>query len=797
MLKKQKKYIVCGIITIIMTTSPLFDEILDMHLQEIAQETAQQKKETSDYTSTVLITLEKDLKDNNTENIEKFITSQLPFIDINGQNNNGKTPLMLAIQYNNIMLIDALLPKKPNTLIQDNSGQSALLYAINNNNTSLYAPIITLWPKTLTTMVQNRLNAFNTIECSRHTNIKNISTELLKKYYGSAMALTATRVAQHYLFGKYAQSPLLPLGIAIATTSIEQMAPQLQTCLLESLHYQEKLNAKKAKNIEKLKKEIMNNTIKTTNLNKNRILSLIDIHGKHDTPIASLLTSIVQKKENESLEIIKTIRLFLAFEISNPNEKVSPKSNTELPDTLIGYATRNNLINTVGILLENNVDLDRTTTYNTDAPRLATAVGLQAINIGAPEAIGEAISGTMQDIKHVMIKGLKSTFINTTNMEVGMNAFIQAIQKKHYEIATLLLAAGININKQDSTGKTALMYAIANKDQKSIELIINSNQIIDVSLKDKQQWGILTYAIAYTIDRENPFSLFNTLIDYIKNKKLSYNPNLIDNNGKTIAHYLITEYLTKQSDKTIIHKLEDLAQLGLNVNAHGPKAQHLLYYALHKKASVELIRCLLELGANPNTLYNTDAESIDSSLVNGSNTLTATIEHYNNQNNDQQLIDIIETLLICGTHPNHENSDGVTPLFYAIIMDKPLASIVKLLLIYGADQHITPPGTELPSIIIPLNEILNKIYSPETWFTKLAYNTTNLAIDLKNQCEIVSLLIMDDNTIKNSDPVKTLIDNIYKKIDKSGTNKEYFDTIINPKGTIEKKNSISCAVKKE
>ena len=58
----------------------------------------------------------------------------------------------------------------------------------------------------------------------------------------------------------------------------------------------------------------------------------------------------------------------------------------------------------------------------------------------------------------------------------GMSALIYAINFKNYEIVSLLVKAGVNVDFKDAKNKSALDYAILLDDDLLIELLKNKNK---------------------------------------------------------------------------------------------------------------------------------------------------------------------------------------------------------------------------------------------------------------------------------------------------------------------------------
>ena len=139
------------------------------------------------------------------------------------------------------------------------------------------------------------------------------------------------------------------------------------------------------------------------------------------------------------------------------------------------------------------------------------------------------------------------------------------------------------------------------------------------------------------------------------------NPNIPTKNGESVWYLTFKRGMSLDHRYSIVKDLAKVADVNLVIGKDGIPV---LYYALHNDLPIDVIRCLINAGANPN--YRTET---------GRNSLFY-IETEN--------LEIIEMLLKAGADPNWCAKDDKGYYFPAIFI-KQAYPITHLFLNYGAD----------------------------------------------------------------------------------------------------------------
>jgi len=169
--------------------------------------------------------------------------------------------------------------------------------------------------------------------------------------------------------------------------------------------------------------------------------------------------------------------------------------------------------------------------------------------------------------------------------------------------------------------------------------------------------------------------------------------------------------LAKAAARGDLRRIDRLVDEGVDVNARGASGATPLYWAVRNEKG---FRRLLELGANPNVVYE-DGNSVMIAAVENRNLriLRAVLEHGGDPNLgpdgsmplvravDMKSKDRIDLLLAHGANLNYQNEFGTTPVFGAAILRD--FDMVYYLLEQGADYaSIDSSGRDLAARIMHL-----------------------------------------------------------------------------------------------
>lgn len=229
------------------------------------------------------------------------------------------------------------------------------------------------------------------------------------------------------------------------------------------------------------------------------------------------------------------------------------------------------------------------------------------------------------------------------------------------EISNLLLEKGAKVNEKDSDGFTPLFGAVRQKEKNMFEIVKKLVEMgADVNLTGRWGSSVMAYAIAYGSPETVEYLLsrgakFKTpihlepeqiaaftgnveVLDYYVKKNNS--SGIKDNNGKTLLHYAVVEYLDPQ-----------------------------IIYIGKNNYSDDVIKYLIVNGLNINSKDN-DGKTPLHILVNS--------PRFHDGTNSLKL------MLDSGADVNIRDKEGNTPVYYALGYEY---EVVKLLIEAGADLN--------------------------------------------------------------------------------------------------------------
>jgi ankyrin repeat protein len=303
-----------------------------------------------------------------------------------------------------------------------------------------------------------------------------------------------------------------------------------------------------------------------------------------------------------------------------------------------------------------------------------------------------------ETIKYLINNGAD---INLMNKD-AMNPLFIAIDKENLHIVELLIAKGADINIVNKNGDTPLLYAYEkfNKGKKDgifweegkkdiVECLISNGA--EVNVQDKLGRTPLSYECASALKCNK------SLVEQFIKKGADVN-----GDTKNRANPLLNA--CKSNHSVEIVKL--LVEKGANVNVSDPHSGDFtpLYYAVYYR-KVELVRLLISKGADVNAKFAGNRTAIFESLEVENceifKILLASGADINIKDNTRGSLlswafteEIATSLIEKGLVVNDKNSFGDTPLHFAAGGDN--AKVVEVLIENGADPNAVNNNGETP-----------------------------------------------------------------------------------------------------
>jgi ankyrin repeat protein len=282
---------------------------------------------------------------------------------------------------------------------------------------------------------------------------------------------------------------------------------------------------------------------------------------------------------------------------------------------LIHAATKYNNLEVVRELLNRGAYIDSKTIFN-ESPLII------------------AINNNNVDIVNLLLE---------RNVKIDGNVFYSVIKNNNIDLLRFILdKKDYDVNTKEGYFDTLLNYAIINnKPEIVIELIRRG---ADVNL---EKFGLSP--LQHSIDNNN-LKILNILID---------------NNVKCTLNILYDSF--KYHISSFILLLNRISSLNIDINMISITYDDTLLHMAIKKNNIEIVKLLLEKGADPNIKNRAEQTPLEIAIFN-----------YN--------IEIVKLLLEKGADPNIKNRAKQTSLEIAILINN--IEIVKLLLEKGADPNI-------------------------------------------------------------------------------------------------------------
>ena len=289
--------------------------------------------------------------------------------------------------------------------------------------------------------------------------------------------------------------------------------------------------------------------------------------------------------------------------------------------------------------------------------------------------------------------------VNASEKATGQTPLMYACRRGHVEAAQKLLELGARINEPDNTGETALFAAIraGQKDvigdvndgtkevEKGIVTFLLEDAGLDINWTNNKRQTALTVAIHLGYEEVA--------------EAISKCPDL-DPNIQDLQHLAALPLAAGKGYLGTVNAL--LAKPGIELNQHYSSRKYTVLIAVAssgKKNQCEIIRALLEHGADPNLRDNLDGRTALTAAVEKGdiNIVTTFLEfeqanRFCTSNSGRGLIhyaaqfghcDIVRLLKEKGLDVNMKDNNGLTPLHDAALFSQ--SDAVKALLELGAD----------------------------------------------------------------------------------------------------------------
>ncbi|PRM96231.1 ankyrin repeat domain-containing protein [Aliarcobacter cryaerophilus] len=647
--------------------TPLYDSITQNHLEiaklliEAGADVNIARETDLKYTPLLFITSQKE------PSLDIFNMLIKAGADINAKDKNSWTPLHWASGNNHIELVKVLIKAKANlnekaTYSNDEEGFSAItpLYAsITQNNWEIAKLLIeTGADVNLGIETGNRYTPLLLISSEEETNI-DIFNMLIK-------AGTDINAIDKYLF--------TPLHCASIRNHIELVKVLIKAGA--------DINAKDEDSWTPLHYAVKNNHIEIANL---LIEAGADVNIASDT--GDKLTPLLLI----SAQIDPSIDIFNMLIKAGSDINVKDKNSW----TPLHWASRNNHIELVKVLIKAKAKLNEKATYGDDKEGFSGITPLYdsitknnweiaklLIETGADVNIARET-----DLKYtplLLITSQKEPSLDIFNMLIKAGADINAkdknswtplhwaSRKNHIELVKVLIKAKANLNekatysndKEGFSGITPLYVCIDKKNLEVAKLLIETGADVNLGIETGNRY---TPLLLITSQKKPSLDIFNMLI------KAGADINAIDKDSWTPLHYAV-----KNNHIEIVNLLIE-AGADVNIASYtGDKLTPLLLLSSQTEPNMEILKILIIAGANVDysskIVLELKDQIIDSIKKNKSSKTDLILFKKLVKNNllTGQMVDscitgdlkIVKELLKAGVNPNGKKNSW-TPLHYA------------------------------------------------------------------------------------------------------------------------------------
>ena len=626
--------------------------------------------------------------------------------DVNIQKKNGVTALMLASVYGHTQVVELLIKENADVKIQSKEGVTALMLASLNGHTQV---VELLLKQNADVNIQNE-NGWTALMLASQNGHTQIVELLLQEN---------TDVNAQGTNGENA----LMMAVDHGHTKIAELLLKK----IENINTQDKngftalIIASKKDQIfvvELLLKENADVNIQ----NKEGVTALMIASGNGYTQVVELLlkenadvniqkedgwTALMKASENGHTQIVELLL----------KENADANKNTKNGCTALMAASQNGHTQVVELLLQENTDVNVQGTNGENALMMAVDRGHTQIaelllkkveNVNAQDKNGftALMIASIKDqifVAELLLK--KNADVNIQNKE-GVTALMLASQNGHTQVVELLLKENADVNIQDEDGWTALTVASLNGHTKVVELLLKENA--DVNIQNKE--GVTALMLASKNDHTQVIELL---------LKENADVNIQDVEGATALmaaieneHSEVVECLLQsKADPYIVAYIEGVEVTALLLavcNGNTDIVKVLIDNSEPNTDEIEktvVISCLYSestlitfLSNKLPYLTNDQIELLDS-CVKGD---LGTVVMKTLDSPDTPLVlgltplmvassyghdDIVEALIQAGANVNKQESYyGLTPLCFAV--SDQFTSIVEMLLENGANPNV-------------------------------------------------------------------------------------------------------------
>ncbi len=313
------------------------------------------------------------------------------------------------------------------------------------------------------------------------------------------------------------------------------------------------------------------------------------------------------------------------------DKELSLEAQNKDKETVLFYAVKSNNQAVVKFLVEKGANTNHKNFYNRTALQEAIIAGSKTYkyllsktddirnkDFYGNNLVFDAVSNGSSEILDSVLQNEKID-INCVNKNKNIILHKEAAYN-NYELATKLLEHGANPTLGDKDGKNFLFYAV-NKGIENIKIIEKAIEYgCEVNNKDFAGNTVLNYIVKNYLDAKEKLNIIESLTHFKLIKRLisfDINVNSLNKDEETILFQAI-----KSEDDELIEYFISLEKFNINQKNH--LGQTVLTEACYKGyQNIELIKKLIELGADVNIRDNNDSTIIEK--------LIELILHYKNQ----------------------------------------------------------------------------------------------------------------------------------------------------------------------
>ena len=321
------------------------------------------------------------------------------------------------------------------------------------------------------------------------------------------------------------------------------------------------------------------------------------------------------------------------------------------------------------------------------------------------KTLDESLFSAVEDNNIKKVKSYLEQGANCNALDsYDRTALINASVSGYNDIAKLLIEEGTDVNIRDKAGATALMYTARDTNYEMVEFLLKNGA--DVNIRDTEGDTALYYSIEHNSrgqenETENAIKILNLLIKYCAdvNTKNDKGTSLLD------VSYRISESFDKNKEmfKILVENGFDL-ESRIKADRSGYDYTPLMI-AVYKK-DYDMVKYLLDKGANPNTANNENKTALMIAIANNNFDISKLlIQQGANINTKDEYgytalmraamigsYEMVKFLLENDANINTKDNDGNTVLYYNIYYAdygelENAKKIFNLLIKYGADVN--------------------------------------------------------------------------------------------------------------